>query len=358
MGSWWDKIKTSRDIENNREELDGYRISLKPGDITLIGLITDGGVGLQTGNNGKFVGVLDSTPYSARVRQSRSSKLLSAIQAYKIKELSNIKTIGDSKRFLDEKSEEQIRILFDELKDKYGRDIFGQGYLFRIVSSDEIADIEQLSDDEKLNGIKGTRSCVPYDKGDRDGNRWYLRTPYYIDWCVENVNFLKLNSGKNGVGMPVVRNPQFYFRKGFCWSDIHTVLIKCRLKTNGVHDVKSMSLFSLMEEMFPEYYLISILNSTFISHYDHNFVNNTQTFQMNDARQIPVPVPNEKQKLDFKEVFDMAYDVKVQQFEGEISSSKANTLLFKTQKRLDKIVYEIYGFSDEEIEILEGCLTN
>ena len=38
--------------------------------------------------------------------------------------------------------------------------------------------------------------------------------------------------------MPVVRNPQYYFREGFCWSDIHTVLIKARLKTKGIHDVK------------------------------------------------------------------------------------------------------------------------
>lgn len=28
------------------------------------------------------------------------------------------------------------------------------------------------------------------------------------------VRFLKTNSGKKGEGMPVVRNPQFYFREG------------------------------------------------------------------------------------------------------------------------------------------------
>ena len=29
------------------------------------------------------------------------------------------------------------------------------------------------------------------------------------------VRFLKTNSGKKGEGMPVVRNPQFYFREHF-----------------------------------------------------------------------------------------------------------------------------------------------
>lgn len=36
------------------------------------------------------------------------------------------------------------------------------------------------------------------------------------------VQFLKTNSGKKGEGMPVVRNPQFYFREGFCWIDVNS----------------------------------------------------------------------------------------------------------------------------------------
>jgi len=43
--------------------------------------------------------------------------------------------------------------------------------LFRIVSNDELADVDRLTDDEKQNGITGKQSFVPYDKGDREGNR-------------------------------------------------------------------------------------------------------------------------------------------------------------------------------------------
>lgn len=55
-----------------------------------------------------------------------------------------------------------------------------------------------------------------------------------------------------------------------------------------------MSLYGLSKKV-PEYYIISIINSKFMSQYVDNFVNNTQTFQINDARQIPIVVPSFEQ---------------------------------------------------------------
>lgn len=339
VSDWWPKINTSTNIKNNALELNEYRQSLKPGDIVLLGTLTEGGQGLATANNGKYVAVLEGTKEADKVRVSRAEKLFKA----EIKEL-GLRSKEEAKDFLRNKSEIEIRKLFDNIKKKYGRDIFGQGYLFRIVDTGEIADVSKLSDDEKKNGIKGEKSFVPYDKGDKDGNRWYLRTPYYIDWNNENVGFLKSHSGKKGKGMPVVRNPKFYFREGFCWSDIHTVLIKSRLKSNGVYDVKSMSMFTQYPRL-PDWFFITLLNSTFISEYDFNFVNNTQTFQINDSRQLPVIIPSEDQLKVFKNIFDEAYNIKTQEFDGEISKEESEIKLGQVQERLDIKVYELYGLS-------------
>lgn len=48
-------------------------------------------------------------------------------------------------------------------------------------------------------------------------------------WYLLTVRFLKTNSGKKGEGMPVVRNPQFYFRERF---QLLTVIAK-KLHTMG-----------------------------------------------------------------------------------------------------------------------------
>jgi hypothetical protein len=348
IDQWWDKISTSKNIEKYKKELQTYRNSLKPGDITLLGLITEGGQGLATANNGKYIGVLEGTKWANKVKEERAKKLWEFIQNKNPKALSDLKSKNDVSNYLDRLSEKEVRELFDELKEKYGRDIFGQGWLYRIVSQDEIADVEKLTDDEKLNGINGKKTFVPYDKGDKDGNRWWAPTPYYIDWSRENVKFLKENSGKKGEGMPVVRNPQFYFREGFCWTftlNEYSEYFKSRIKEKGVFDVNAMSLFSHIENISEKYY-VSLINSYLIFYFKRTFINSTSGFQINDARQLPIIIPTPEQLKEFERIFDRAKRVQEEKFSGRISEKEAEEKLNEIQKELDEKVLELYGLSD------------
>ena len=331
---WWDKISTSRNIENNKEALETYRKKLKPGDVALLGCLTEGGQGLATANNGRYIAVRKSTKWATNILKSRPKKLADAIKMHKIKiwELNNFDNTTD---FLNSLTEPLIAELFDLLKEKYGRDIFGQGYIYRLIDDSEIADVDSLTDEEKQNGISETKNFyVPYDKGDKDGNRWYLETPFAIAWSQKNVGFLKANSGKKGVGMPVVRNPQFYFKEGFCWSDINTTFLKCRKKQKSINDVKSMSLYSLTD-IVPEYYVICLINSNFMSYYVDNFVNNTQTFQINDARQLPIHIPTAEQLLYCKPLYERAVALKQ-------NNSTDENELYEVEQKLNSFVEELY----------------
>ena len=350
MDNWWGKISTSKNIEKNKNELEAYRKSLKPGDITLLGLITEGGQGLATANNGKYVGVLDGTKSAENIKQSRPNKLLVAITSFRIKELKHINTKEDAKIFVDCKSENEIRGLFDELKNKYGRDIFGQGYLYRIVFKDEIANIDSLTDDEKLNGIKGNKTFVPYDKGDKEGNRWYLQTPYYIDWSRENVKFLQNDTRARWQGY------QFFFREGFCWTNVlnpNARLIKSRFKNKTVNDVGSMALHSTKDELSISY-LVCLLNSNLVFDIYRNFINQSVNVQINDIRQIPIIIPDKNQLEQFESVFNQAYQIQKSKLEGKISKQKAESQFDKIQANVDKLVQELYGLTEEAINIVTG----
>jgi len=343
LDRWWDKISSSKNIEKYKKELEAYRNSLKAGNITLLGLITEGGQGLATGNNGKYIGVLEGTKWAEKVRKERPEKLWNFIKTKKPKELSNLKSKKDVEDYLNSLSEKEIRKLFDGLKEKYGRDIFGQGWLYRIVSKDEVADVDSLSDDEKLNGIDGDKTFVPYDKGDKEGNRWWAPTPYYIDWSRENVRILQTDPKARWQGY------QFYFKEGFCWTNVSTpiheesMFIKCRIKEKTINDVASMSLYSIIPSLISNPYLVVLLNSRFLFDYLKSFINSSVNLQINDIRQLPIIIPTPEQLKEFERIFDRAKRVQEEKFSGKINEKEAEERLEEIQKELDEKVLKLYG---------------
>ena len=142
--------------------------------------------------------------------------------------------------------------------------------------------------------------------------------------------------------MPVVRNPQFYFKEGFCWSDIKTTFVKCRKKSKTVNDVKSMSLYNLTDKV-PISYIISIMNSSFISYYIEDFLNNTQTFQINDARELPIILATKEQIKQFSAIFDNSIKIKKQEFNKTILIDKCEEQLSIIQNQLDILVNKLYS---------------
>ena len=325
---WWSKIETSKKISQNHKELEAYRASLKPGDIALLGCLTEGGQGLATANNGKYIAVRRSTKWAKNIIESRPKKLVEAIKKKKIK-VEGLDAYANEKEFLASLSEKEIANLFDNLKEKYGRDIFGQGYIYKIIDDSELANVDELTKDEKENGIDTSKNFyVPYDKGDKDGNRWYLETPFAIAWSKENVQFLKTDPRARYQGYT------FYFREGLCWSDINTMFLKCRKKEKSIHDVKSMSIFGV-SNLLSEDYIITMINSTLISHYVDNFVNNTQTFQINDARQLPIIIPTSTDDEQAKSFVSNAIKIK--------KGHTTNNALDVIQKEVDSYVEKIYN---------------
>lgn len=62
VAEWWDKIEDSRKFAESISEISAYHKTLKPGDVTLVGLIAEGGQGMRTANNMRFLGYLENTP--------------------------------------------------------------------------------------------------------------------------------------------------------------------------------------------------------------------------------------------------------------------------------------------------------
>ena len=69
---WWPRIETSEKFAQNRAAISAYHATLRPGDITLVGLIAEGGQGLATGNNARFLGYLEGTAQAKHLLEKRA----------------------------------------------------------------------------------------------------------------------------------------------------------------------------------------------------------------------------------------------------------------------------------------------
>jgi hypothetical protein len=215
IDTWWYAIKTSAVKLQNSAAIDAYVGALKPGDTVLLGTIVDGGQGLATGNNGRYLGVLRTSKFADKIQVQRREKLIQALLSKKDNRLGDTEeSIG---RNFDSLSEDQVFDLMENIKEQYGRDVFGKGFIYRIVYPESIHSVSDMSDSDKKDGLTSSNAFVPYDKGDRDGNSWVLPTPFYIEWSKDKVSELKQSSGKKHSGAAVIRNPQFYFLPGVCW---------------------------------------------------------------------------------------------------------------------------------------------
>ena len=305
----------------------------------MLGCLTEGGQGLATANNGKYIAIRRSSKWAANVVKSRPEKLVEAIKQHPA--IINEFLQGQpADVFTKYSSEQEIIDTFDAIKDKYGRDVFGQGYIFRLIDDAEIADVDSLTEDEMQNGIDTSKPYyVPYDKGDKDGNRWYLETPFAIAWSKENVRFLKTDPKARFQGST------FFFKEGFCWIftlNENSEYQKARYKAKTVNDVNAMALYTLQGSPLSIKYLVTLFNSYFIFWYKRAFINSTAAFQINDARLIPVVIPTMEQLNELEQVFDNAVRTKRKFEDCIITEEQANTFFAEQQNLIDKIVSQIY----------------
>ena len=208
----------------------------------------------------------------------------------------------------------------------------------------------ERNDDGVYDLPEGTYTVTTAEKEDKMGP-WELGYPFNLNASAmfpSGTTYTRLENGTYTVNAPLVSGTmtvlrsgdtytmEFDFRddQGFCWIDVNSTYLKARIKANGVFDVLSMSLFTMTS--LPDWYFVALINSEFISLYVDNFINNTSHFQINDARQLPIIIP---QKETFESLQKLAADC--------ISLKKVATtddfLMGEKQYELNRLVRSLYG---------------
>lgn len=393
ISKWWEKIETSKKYDNNRNDITQYTSQLKPGDITLVGLIADGGQGMRTANNGRFLGYLQNSLQAIAIN-IRQQELLA--------EWKSNKKISPVLTSLLQKINGEFESVVELLKEKFHptRDLqLKRGEVYRIVPSENVSTSEDF---ERTYELRKAELKLHWEKSK------FLKDAYaefsgkfnnnFVEVCNallayarnKKVPFseLGLRAGElyineqdgpriatiyNGLHGKRVWVP---FRKGdsegnkwtdneplyICWSRenvewlstdpqarwqgqnmfftsgvTYTLLgnhvsLKAKLQPPCVFDAGASRLTPIVDQISVNAFL-AILNSNVFSFFIRKFIKNTAAYEINDLRMAPIVIPTKEQKERLEMLSLYAVKTKELVLESKEPTIKiiqyANTLLDK-----------------------------
>ncbi|MDA3943103.1 MAG: Eco57I restriction-modification methylase domain-containing protein [Bacteroidetes bacterium] len=330
--------KLSEIIEKFSEPLTGkkskdnvlisYRNNLEESDLTLLGLISEGEQGLVTGNNSRYIAqIVDKTEDSDRINE----KFLNELRKNGFSDLKLDELVNNIEYYYEKAEEIKLK--------KSKPDVFGKFFIYKHKRVDEVKPFSQLPEIEKLEGTKN-QTWVNYYKGNSDGITWRIPFTDAILWSKQSV--IELSEGK--VTNSRWQGHNYFKTTGFAWVDYFTSRIKSFFVNEGIYSKNIVKLHSTIDKL-PDKYVVACLNSKFISYYVKNFITSTHTLQINDGRLIPIKVPTKNELNEIIEVVDNILEIKEKEPEAET---------LELDKKIDSLIYKIYGIGEKEIEKIEN----
>lgn len=188
------------------------------------------------------------------------------------------------------------------------------------------------------------RYIVPYDKGEESDTEvgflpnYYVPTNYFINWSCEAVKRLKTHKNDSGKVASRFQNADLYFKE--CLTFSTTGIYAPTFRIGAVlTSHKSSGIF--FDECFKEIIFTSIF-SRLLKFFSKVFINHDVDFTEEPASNLVIiNKANDK-------IVDLAYEI--------IRKQKQNCrydYMSHEQKQIDKLVYEMYNLSEDDIHEVE-----
>ncbi|MCK5242022.1 N-6 DNA methylase [bacterium] len=229
-------------------------------------------------------------------------------------------------------------------------------------------EIYRLTDDEKINGVDPAkyngRYFVPYDKGGaseiEEGwlPNYYVPTEYFIDWSRKAVKRLKIvtiadvkrrkgeeKKIKNGDENKIAsrfQNSEYYFQEGVTFSRTGIYAPTYRRSSRSVFDTEGSVVFS---SQVSNKVLLGLLSSHFGRYIVKCFLNHTVHAQIEDVKKMIIVNPEKMNKNKLEKL--------VESITEKQKNNPEYPYFLHEQKEIDKLVYQLYGLSEEAIREVE-----
>jgi len=213
----------------------------------------------------------------------------------------------------------------------------------------------------KRNGNEAKNSGLswfPYMKGGTP-SAWYGNQEFVLNWHDDGAELYAFRPTS------VIRNPDYYFRRGVTWSLISSKGFAARLSPGGfIFDVAGMTCFP-PEDLIEM--ILALLNSR-AAKFILSALNPTINYQVGDIERLPVPAERNEKIVEF---VNRCIELKKQDSrESEITYDFVHPLLnleeadFRRkelaalEEQVDNEVSRLYGLSEEDLEIIDRELAS
>jgi hypothetical protein len=339
----WAILSHTPALEKRVEELReiGMYTQLRPGDWVLLGLVTEGGQGLATADDRRFLAAIEGTEAAEEHRrfQERLERLtLESRFASEYRTL--LRDHGDRERAL-------LALWQAHGGNRPCPLPWPYTGTFRIVPR-EMVHTGPVSVEERRSGIAGPACFIPFEKGDqsqelekegrvtRIGAAWVRDNPLVIDWSCEAVALLRRRAaGAESAQKPYFRNERLWFQSGVTWNSLASYL-RVRLVEKGSifgHKTPLLRPLPWVEWLSP-LSLLALLNSDVIDFVVRTFLGSRMQIEVGDLRRLVVPVLSPAQKADLERFAERAIAARRGQSEEPLATIEAE---------LNAYVRDLYG---------------
>jgi hypothetical protein len=205
-------------------------------------------------------------------------------------------------------------------------------------------------------GTTGKR-WFPYMKGG-DFRRWFGNQVHVVNWKDDGAEVRAFRPAS------VIRNPDFYFRRGVTWTDLTAGRFSARLSPGGfIFDVAGSSVFPPDIELF-----LAVMNSSW-AQYALKLINPTVHVQVGDLARLPVPKVSVDSLRDpvrralsvartESEEDETTYDFVAPPDwpDGVESVTARHEQLAKVEQQIDEEVFKLYEVSETDRKAIEDEL--
>jgi hypothetical protein len=323
----------------------GWYDRLRPGqDFVLLGLVTEGGQGLATADDRRFIAAIDGTPEAdeARMRQLRLEELT----------LGHADAGNVYRRLRTDGAPAEVALL--EVTDRFNprRDLgWPKGGEIRVALPTEVRRT-RLSPEEVRAGIANGPTWVPFEKGDDSGPagaaRWRRDNPLVIDWSPPAVRLLRERAaGTNSYRKPRLQNEQLWGSGGIAWNAIARYL-RVRLVPEGGIFGHGTPVIRPTVDWLSLNGLLALLNAPVLDFILRTFLSSLMNVHVGDLRRLPVPMLTSDQAATLDDLGSRAVEAK-----EALDARRPGESLEEIERQVNHVVRELYGVGhDAELWVM------